>query len=153
MAIQVTLSPGLLRLPQRIERALAIGREGAGQYLIVAIRQQYRADKAVATGATIAATRILDNRPDLVRVGTDTPQAQFIERGRRPGAVPPWPVFRPLLRQWANAKGLALSDSALYLIGRKIRTRGYAARHSVETVAERSAPEIARIFRRALDQL
>lgn len=153
MPFTVTLSDSLLRLPQRIDRALAIGREGAALYLAVAIKSQYRADRAVATGATLNAVRTLENRPDLVRVGTDTPQARFIEGGRRPGPVPPWPIFKPMLRQWATARGLGLSDSALYLIARKIRTKGYPARHSVETAANGAADGVARIFQRELAKL
>lgn len=153
MPIRVRVPEELYRLPQRIERALAIARTGAAQVIETEIRQRYREDDAVASGATVQSVRTIENRRDRVRVAADTLQAQFVELGRRAGPVPSWRVFKPILRQWASNKGLNFDDSTLWFIARKIRLRGFKGRHSVEVAAQTVADKVGRVFRAALSRL
>lgn len=153
MPIKVTIPESLVQLPNRIDRAIGIAREGSALLIEREIKVRYRRDDAVASGATVRSVRRLLFRRDRVRIGADTLQAQFIEGGRQGGPVPPWRIFKPILRKWSRDKGLNFSDSALWFIARKIRRRGFQARRSVEFAARLVAPKVARVFRGAFARL
>lgn len=146
LPITITISKALLTLPDRIDAAYSASLDKSSAAIAEQIRAQYEEDNAIASRATYNSVRELEARRDFRRIGADTLQAQFVERGRRPGKVPAWIEFKPILRKWADDKGLGFSDSALYLIARKIRRQGFAGRYSVKVSAEKVSPEVWRIF-------
>jgi hypothetical protein len=153
MPIRVTISPALETLPKRIEQGLAMARKDSSRAIVAAIKDRYAEDDAIASKATVKSVRQLMNTPGRVRVAATTVQAQFVEVGRRAGPVPPWRIFKPILRKWSRDKGLNFSDSVLWFIARKIRLKGYKARHSVRFAASSVAAKVARIFARAISQI
>ena len=147
MPIKVTISPSLLALPARINQRTTIARNGAENLIQTGIKQEYRAVNAVASEATVRSVKVLNRTSDTSTIGPTTPQAFWIERGRKPGPVPRWSVFKPILRAWANFKRLAFSDSVLYLIGQKIKRTGYPGRYPVRNAAAKLRPKVGNLFR------
>lgn len=147
MPLKVTISAGLLNLPQRIDRCVKIARNGSQQLATTIIKQEIRSVGAVASQELVNSVRTLKNTADTDTVGSNVKQAYFIEFGRKPGPVPRWRIFKPILRKWANFKGLALSDSVLYLIGQKIKREGYKARQPFHKAANILLPKVGRLWR------
>src|SRR3990172_11974888 len=147
MAIRVTISPTLLNLPQRIRQRVAIARNGSELLIQTGIKLECRAVNAVASEATLKSVKVINRTKDTSTIGATTPQAFWIEHGRKPGPVPRWSIFRPILRLWANFKRLAFSDSVLYLIGQKIKREGYPGRFPVRTAAAKLRPKVGNLFR------
>lgn len=102
---------------------------------------------AVASEDTVKSVKVIKRTGDISTVGATTVQAFFIEKGRKPGPVPRWSIFKPILRRWANFKRLAFSDSVLYLIGQKIKREGYPGRYPIRTAAAKLRPRVALLFR------
>lgn len=147
MPLKVSISLSLLALPSRIKQRAVIARNGAELLIQRGVKESYRAVEAVASEATVKSVKVIKRTPSTSTIGATTPQAYWIERGRKPGPVPRWSIFRPILRKWANFKGLSFSDSALYLIGQKIRREGYKGRYPVRAAAAKLRPKVASLFR------
>lgn len=147
MPLKVTISPTLLNLDKEIKRRLAIARNGAALLVQAEIKQGYRKASAVASEATVKSVKNIKTTSDTITIGPTTKQAFWIEEGRKPGAVPRFSVFKPILRKWAAFKGLSLSDTALYFISRKIRREGYKARHVVARAATTVKPKVISLFK------
>jgi hypothetical protein len=145
--VRITISPGLLTLDERINRRLAVARVGVANLVEVNVKQAIREVGAVASGELVNSIERKPSPPDTIRVGTDKVQGPIVEEGRPPGAVPPWPRFKVILRAWAAAKNLRFSDSALWFIAQKIRREGFKGRFPFKTAAERSRPQVVNILR------
>lgn len=151
--VKVTLSADLITLPGRIDRRIGAARRASANLLEINVKGQIIEVGAVASKDLLNSVDLLAFRDDFVSVGSAKPQAYFVEHGRKPGPVPRWSVFKPILRAWADAKGLAIPDSALYPIALKIRREGFKGRFPFEKAARISEPQIVRVFNRAFENL
>jgi hypothetical protein len=153
MPVKITISPELLNLSRRAAQKLAVGQQAIALYGETQIKQQIRAVDAVASGSLLNNVRRLNAPSNVVRIGSDKIQAQFVEEGRPPGPVPRWSVFKPILQAWAKAKGLNIPESALYPIALKIKEQGFKGRFPFKKAAEISAPGAVRILERTFEGL
>ena len=153
MAIKITISPDLLAFQPRAMQKLAIGKQGVASYLETQIKQQIRTVDAVASGSLLNDVRRLPSESNVIRVGSDKIQAQFVEEGRPPGKVPRWSEFKPILQAWAKAKGLSIPENALYPIALKIREKGFKGRFPFKKAAESATPGALRILSNSLEGL
>lgn len=151
--VKITISPDLLAFEQRAKQGLAIGRQGVALHLETQIKQQIRAVDAVASASLLNDVRRLQSDANVIRVGSDKVQAQFVEEGRKPGPVPRWSAFKPILQAWAKAKGLSIPENALYPIALKIREKGFKGRFPFKNAAETATPGALRILSNALEGL
>lgn len=72
-------------------------------------------------------------------VGSNSPYAEVVERGRRAGSrMPP----RDRILQWMVMKGLEPSQAGAYLIARKIARDGIIGKHPFQKGAERATGRI-----------
>lgn len=152
-AVKITISPDLLNFERRAMQKIAIGSEGVRLYGATIIKQEIRKADAVASGALMNSVRPLDAPSNVIRIGSDKIQAQFVEEGRKPGKIPSWSVFKPILQAWAKSKGLNIPESALYPIALKIKEQGFKGRFPFKKAAEIAAPGVVRIFERSLEGL
>lgn len=130
--VRVTVSESLNQLPVRLRRNVVIAQTAQKLYAETVIKQSIRSVGAVASKQlldTIESQPVIVAAPvGKIAVGSPVKQAFWIENGRRPGPVPRWAQFKPILRAWAAAKGLDISDSGLWFIAKKIRAEGFTAR-------------------------
>lgn len=130
--VRVTVSESLVTLPQRLKRNIVLAQGAQQQYAVAQVKSQIQSVNAIASRQLIdtitAEPLVIVENTRLVKVGSPAKQAFWIENGRRPGPVPHWEQFKPILRAWAAAKGLQFSDSALWFIAKKIRAQGFTAR-------------------------
>lgn len=151
--VKITISPDLLNFEQRVLQKLAIGRGGVALYAETQIKQQVRAVDAVASGGLVNSVRRLASANNVIRVGSDKIQATFVEEGRKPGKIPRWSVFKPILQAWAKAKGLNIPEGALYPIALKIKEQGFKGRFPFRKAMELSTSGVVRILERSLEGL
>lgn len=143
MPIKVTISPDLLSLPTRLDQRMATTRKTVAELVTIQVKSQVQVVGAIASGKLQNSIKQFPTKKDRVSVGSDVVQAYFIENGRKPGPVPRWSVFKPILRTWAVSKGLNLTDGVLYAIAQKIRKEGYKARRPFAKTKKIVEPQIA----------
>ena len=150
--IKITISQPLDTLPRRLKQGLAIGQNGAGLHAQTHIKQSIRAVNAVASKElvdTIEAPKVelLGANSIVVKVGSKKKQAFWIEYGRKAEAFLSWAAAKVILRAWAAAKGLQITDSGLWFIRKKIIAEGFKAREPFKKARAAMAPGIARIIK------
>lgn len=151
--VKITISQDLANFEQRALQKLANGREGVALYVETQIKQQVRAVDAVASGGLLNSVRRLASPNNVIRVGSEKIQAKFVEEGRKPGHVPRWSVFKPILQAWAKAKGVNIPEDKLYAVAVKIRKEGFKGRFPFRKAMEFSESGAVRILERSLEGL
>jgi hypothetical protein len=148
--VVVTISPGLLALPDALEAAIEAGQRDAGDLLVERFRESMKAVGANATGATAEGIAVAESGFEKTTIVAPAP-SRVIEEGRPAGKkVPQWSVFEPILQKWAKAKGLQIDN--LYPIAVKIRRDGYPARFPFKRALEGSGGEVKAVFVRAVEK-
>lgn len=149
--IEVVISDDLLNLPDTLARAAREAQRAGADQVLNESRESLKSVGAFATGGLSNSGRVEPAGNNTLAVKFDSP-ADIIERGRRPGPVPRWSVFEPMLRAWANAKGLSIDN--LYPIALKIRREGFKGRYPFRQALEDRGQRIERAinepFREAL---
>lgn len=148
--VKVTISPALLTLPARLSRNILAARVGQQAFAQQAVRRQIERVGAVASKTLLNSVKVepltLTALTKLLQVGVTAVHGYWIEYGRRPGPVPRWEIFKEMLREWAQQKGITVDDSGLYLIARKIRREGFPARRPLQKAHAEMRPVLAQFI-------
>lgn len=143
ITVRVTLSEDLKTLADDLESALIQAQDEASRLYVQRARAELQTVGAVAEGKLRDGIHVQETSLKRSTVVAPKP-AKLIEEGRPPGAVPRWEVFEPILRRWAQFKGLVIDN--LYPIARKIRERGFRARFPFERAKNGSESAIKAVF-------
>lgn len=152
--VKVTISPELLALPARLERALAEGHEAAARAVVNEVRfQTIESDSVASKGFLNSIDKQFEMR-GAVRawlIGSALPYAPFVEYGRRPGKQPP---VDAILR-WIVFKGIGGPHPRrqAFAIARSIGKKGVKGRYPFRRAVESSLPRIDEAMGAALDKV
>ena len=149
--VRIKIGDGLNTLGPRLRQAVTVAREGQRLHAETQIKQSLRNVNAVASQELLNSTATeLSSDMRQLRAGVTAKQGKWVEVGRKPGKVPAWRVFRPILRAWATLKGIAIDDGGLYAIARKLREQGFAGRYPIQKARDAMSPGLFNILRNAL---
>lgn len=152
MPIQVTLSPALESLPDRLRRTLERSHEQAGREMVNRVRERIIGVGAIASFALLRSIdKQYEDRGAIKAwlVGSDQVQAYFVEYGRKPNRRPP-PV-EPILR-WIILKGIGSDRGLAFAIAKSIGKKGFKGRFPFWKAMVSMRPRIEEIFDRNLSR-
>lgn len=150
--IRITISPELTSLPQRMAQRAETAQKSTAALLIRQEQQSIRDVGAVASQELVNSVEEFDSNDTRVRVGSKKPQADYVENGRKPGKVPAWREFKPILEAWAASKGLHFDN--LYAVAQKLRKFGFYGQNSegkkpFQKARDKSEPMIVELWQKA----
>lgn len=149
--VTVTISPELLSLPDRLEKAARIAHEQSARETVNEVRQQI-----IGTGATASFSLLrsvakqFEGRGAVQAwlVGSDLNYAPFVEYGRKPGKQPPVTA----ILQWLAIKGGTADRGTAFVIARAIGRRGIVGRFPFRRAMDAQSPQVEKVFVNKLER-
>lgn len=121
---QVTIDKRLFDLPRQLRANVRAAQKAVAHEMLAEGNRQLRTVNAVATETTLKLANVQRRGQDQV-AHWPTP-ADIIERGRRPGKIPAFEDFLPILEVWARAVGFPLDKLGALAI--HIKLHGFPGR-------------------------
>lgn len=153
--INITISPQLQSLPDRLVKTLDVTHEASGRVTENEIRRQIIGNGAIASFSLLRSVEKIFEQRGAIKawlVGSALSYAPFANYGRKPGKRPPIePIVRWIALKPVNTGGRDIRQVA-FAIATAIGKRGVKPKLFFEKALTAVMPEIERTFERQLQE-
>lgn len=108
------------------------------------------------TGEHVRSIFVKKLRKGVYGIGSETPQAQIEEYGRKPWKYPPFDSLvgrtirklgKPGTATWTYKDQPSETKTAIYFVARKIATKGIEAKHTYSNLLQQHAKRLVKLYK------